>query len=343
MKKNVQKNDMKIIKFSKSYKNISLIKNDFIINNEKYLSYAKKINTVYKKQIKRKKCKICNSKISKPFLKNFGINYCICKRCGHLNGVFEDTQKFNKWLYSNENGKNYNLFYNKFYNSRVKNIHIPKVNFLKKVIKEKIKVIDYGSGVGYFLKALEKKKIEAIGLETNKQSVKEGSKFLTKNKLLHFEFGNNSIFRRYSNNYNTLSLIGVLEHIDPTDLLKEFKLSKLKYLYISVPAFSLSVFLENVFPKVFPRVLSNGHTHLFTEKSLNYFAKKNNLKIIGEWWFGTDIPDLFRSLLVSAKVVNKKKFTNEINKIFKNTLDQLQNVLDKNKTCSEIHMIFQKK
>ena len=41
MKKNVLKNNMKIIKFSKFYKNISLIKIDFINNNEKYLSYVK--------------------------------------------------------------------------------------------------------------------------------------------------------------------------------------------------------------------------------------------------------------------------------------------------------------
>jgi 2-polyprenyl-3-methyl-5-hydroxy-6-metoxy-1,4-benzoquinol methylase len=333
---------MKVIKFSKSYKNISLIKNDFITDNKKFLLYAKKINSVYKKQVKRKFCENCDSKISKPFIKNFGIKYCICTKCGHFNGIYKDSEKFNKWLYSNENGKNYNLFYNKFYNSRVQNIYIPKVNFLKEIIKEKIKVIDFGSGVGYFLKALEIKKIKAIGIETNKQSVKKGSKFLNRNKLHHCKFGDNSIFNKYSNDYNTLALIGVLEHINPKNLLNDFKLSKLKYLFIAVPAFSLSVFLENVFPKVFPRLLSNGHTHLYTEKSLNYFAKKNNLKIIGEWWFGTDIPDLFRSLLVSANFVNKNIYINEINKISKNTLDQMQSILDKNKICSEIHMIFKK-
>ena len=138
-------------------------------------------------------------------------------------------------------------------------------------------------------------------------------------------------------------MIGVLEHINPKNLLRDFKSSKLKYLYIAVPALSLSVFLENVFTKVFPRVLSNGHTHLYTEKSLNYFAKKNNLEIIGEWWFGTDIPDLFRSILTSANFTNKEIYTNELNKIFQNTIDELQSVLDKNKTCSEIHMIFKKK
>ena len=200
---------MKIVKFSKSYKNVSLIKKDFTSENSKYFSYANKINNVYRKQIKRKRCENCNLKISKPFLKNFGIKYSMCTRCGHLNGIYEDTEKFNKWLYSNEDGKNYNLFYKKHYKSRVQNIHVPKVDFLKKVIKGKIKVIDYGSGVGYFLKALEIKKIQAIGLETNKESVKRGSKFLKKNKLYHCEFGDNSKFKKYSNQYNTLALKGL--------------------------------------------------------------------------------------------------------------------------------------
>ena len=180
-------------------------------------------------------------------------------------------------------------------------------------------------------------------METNKESVKNGNKFLKTNKLFHTKFGDHSILMDNSTKYNTLALIGVLEHINPKKLLRDFKSSKLKYLYIAVPALSLSVFLENVFPKVFPRVLSNGHTHLYTEKSLNYFAKRNNLKIVGEWWFGTDIPDLFRSILTSANFTNKEIYTSELNKIFQNTIDELQSVLDKNKTCSEIHMIFKKK
>ena len=51
------------------------------------------------------------------------------------------------------------------------------------------------------------------------------------------------------------------------------------YLFISVPTFSFSVFLENANQDIFPRQLSGGHTHLYTEESLNYLAKKNKLKI----------------------------------------------------------------
>jgi hypothetical protein len=139
-------------------------------------------------------------------------------------------------------------------------------------------------------------------------------------------------------------MIGVLEHLtEPNKIMDLFKKSKIKYLYISVPLFSLSTFIENAFPNVFPRQLSADHTHLYTEKSLNYLAKKYNLKIIGEYWFGTDVPDLMRSLINTGNVLNKKIYLKELNKKFSKFVDELQSVLDKNKICSEVHMVFENK
>ena len=138
-------------------------------------------------------------------------------------------------------------------------------------------------------------------------------------------------------------MIGVLEHlVEPNLILDAFKKSKIKYLYISVPLFSLSTFIENSFKNIFPRQLSGGHTHLYTEKSLNFLANKYNLKIIGEYWFGTDIPDLFRSLVCSGNILNKKVYFNQLNHKFSRFVDELQSVLDKNKVCSEVHLIFKK-
>ena len=139
-------------------------------------------------------------------------------------------------------------------------------------------------------------------------------------------------------------MIGVLEHlVDPGMMLKSFKKRNMKYLYILVPMFSLSTFLENSFTKVFPRSLSGAHTHAYTEESLNYLCKKYNLKIIGEYWFGTDIPDLYRSLICSGKILNKKIYQRELKNKLLNLVDDLQKVLDKKKLCSEAHIIFEKK
>ena len=104
-----------------------------------------------------------------------------------------------------------------------------------------------------------------------------------------------------------------------------------------------STFTENSFPNVFPRQLSGGHTHLYTEKSLNYLVKKYNLKIIGEYWFGTDMPDLLRSLMNTGNILDKKIYSRELKNVFSKYIDELQSVLDKKKVCSQVHMVFENK
>ena len=334
----------KVSKFSKSYVNIFKIKKDFYDGNEINLKNAIKINNVYKKQPLRKCCKNCGSKKIKLFIKNFNIPYKLCASCGHLNGAYEDTKIFAKKLYTFADGKKYSKNYLNDFDTRVKNIYIPKVDFLKKVIKKRINLLDIGCGAGHFVKALEQKGISAIGYDTSVILCKLGNKKLKKNKIHFVNF--EKIYKIVENHskFNTLSLIGVLEHLtEPHKFLSSFKKSKIKYLYISVPLFSLTSFLENVFPNVFPRQLSGGHTHLYTEKSLNYLAKKYKLKIIGEYWFGTDFPDLMRSLINTGKYHEKKIYTKELYEKFSKFIGDLQFVLDKNKVCSEVHMVFENK
>ena len=333
---------MKNIKFSKNYNDIINIKKDFYENNLSNLKNVLKINKKYSIQPKRKFCKNCGKKSLKKFIKNFLIDYKVCKTCGHLNGTYQDTNKFTKWLYEDKGGKNYSKSYFTDFNKRVKNIYSPKAKFLKETIK-KIKLIEIGSGGGHFLKALELEKINAIGYEPNKSLVNLGKKFLKKNKIINCSINETYKIMLNQKNFNVVALIAVLEHLNnPNIFLKNFIKSNIEYLYISVPLLSLSVFIENVFKNVFPRHLSGGHTHLYTKKSINYLIKKNNLKIVGEWWFGTDIADLYRSILISGNYNNKEIYLNKLNKNLYDVIDELQNVLDKNKICSEVHMILKK-
>ena len=335
---------MKIIKYSKPYGDVCSIKKDFYEENNKFLKSVIKINLKYKNQPLRKKCKNCGNKISNKVFFQFKIHYSFCNKCNHLNGIYEDTENFTRYLYKDNEGSNYYKYLLNNFDKRVKNIYLPKVNFLKKVIKEKISVIDIGSGAGHFLKALEQKNIHAIGYEPSEALVKLGSKKIKKNKIVNLDI--DLCYKKIleNNNSNTLSLIGVLEHLSrPLDAIKLYKKSKIKYLYISVPLFSLSVFLENSFKSVFPRQLSEGHTHLYTKDSLYYLAKKNNLKIIGEWWFGTDFADLHRSLSISSSTKNFNSYKMLLDKFLFSSVDKLQNVLDKKNICSQVHMIFKKK
>ena len=119
---------------------------------------------------------------------------------------------------------------------------------MKSVIKKNIQVLDIGCGGGHFLKALEMKKIIAQGFETSKILCNLGKSKLKKNKIYNSNFSD--IYEKVLNNkdFNTVSLLEVLEHLtDPHSFLKAFRKSKAEYLYISVPTFSLSVFLENSF------------------------------------------------------------------------------------------------
>lgn len=85
------------------------------------------------------------------------------------------------------------------------------------------------------------------------------------------------------------------------------------------------------------------HTHFYTERSLKFMEKKYKINIISEWWFGVDVLDLLRSFELNYH--KEKKITNDGQKIFKKMfpnkiIDELQNVLDKNKLSAEAHVLF---
>jgi hypothetical protein len=333
----------KKIFFSKKYGKLLKIKKNFFTDNNKNLDRALQKNNLYKKNKTRKNCKICSDKINGYDFESFGIKYKFCKKCSHLNGKYEDSKNFANLVYKINDGSLYASNYNYEYINRVKHIYLPKVNFIKKIIKKKTTILDVGSGAGHFLRACELKKINAEGIETNKKLCKLSKKFLKKNKLINVnldQFENKIL----TTNRDCISLIGVLEHLnEPHKVFKAFKKSKAKYLFISVPLASFTIFIEHAFKNIFPRHLSGTHTHLFTEKSINFLKKKYDLITIGEWWFGLDFPDLFRSILVSSKSKKNINFSANLEKYFYKHIDEFQNILDRNKICSEVHLIFKKR
>ena len=221
-----------------------------------------------------------------------------------------------------------NIFqYLKNYEKRVNSIYLPKVEFLSEVIGDNYSVRDVGCGGGHFVRACELKGIKAEGIDTSQSLI---------------ELGKSKSFEDYiEKSRSVVSMIGVLEHLrSPNKAIEAFKRSEAEYLYISVPLFGLSVFIEHVFPNVFPRHLRGPHTHLYTRESLKYLEKSHNLKLIGEWWFGLDFMDFYRS--VSAQTRGTERFTKTLKLILGDNIDELQHILDKNKVCSEVHLVFSK-
>ena len=341
-------------KFGKSSLNIIKVKKDFFDNNDKLLKENSKIFRLYSKQPKRTRCKNCNSKIkyNKFFIKE-KIKYIVCSNCNHVNGIYEDTKKFCDYVYSDNKGLMYSKSYYeqniKAYTLRTNEIYIPKAKFLLNGLKnqttnfKKLKFADFGAGSGYFVNALLNLGVKKlIGYDVSKTQVALANKMLGKEILKSHNLNDTNQIAS-GIDADVVSLIGVLEHMQyPTEFLKNIKKNKkIKYLFISVPTFSLSVFFEMVFPNIMQRQLSGDHTHLYTKDSLDWLFEKYNFKKIKAWWFGSDMMDLHRNMMVTLfKNKNTNKISDVWEKSFLKCLDSLQLVIDKNYLSSEVHILL---
>jgi len=332
---------MKKVYFSKDFNDILSIKSDFFLENNKLLKQAHNWNKIYSKQPKRKNCKNCNKKLNISFVKSHYAEYALCTSCGHFNGVNEDTAEFNEIIYSHNSKINLSNFYKKNYLERCQKIYLPKLKFLKKILKFKFDITDYGCGGGHFLKVCENHKIKYTGYEFNRNSVNLGNKMLNKANIKKIDIDEIYLSIKKSKS-KVISLLGVIEHLRyPNRVFEAFKKSDSRYMFFSVPMISFTVFLEHVFPKVFPRLLGGVHNNLYSAESINYILKKYKFKVLGEWWFGSDMMGLMRSMFVSSKKKNTN-YLNLFNKYVSSTINELQSVLDKKKICDEVHMIIKK-
>lgn len=334
-------------KFSKP--SIAVIKNkkSFFEENSKHLNYVLNVNEIYIKQDRRNNCKNCDAPISGIDFISHKVPYVICNTCNHLNGTHEDSLEFSEFLYIEDGGVNYKENYLNSYDARVKDIYIPKVEFMLEVLSgdidlNKFSVLDIGCGGGHFVKACLERKINAIGVEPNLSLVELGAEKLGINRIQPCNLNDIENIIRNSNE-DLISMIGVLEHIRyPRAAVAAFKDSNARYMYLQVPLFSLSVLLEHINQEVFPRQLNAGHTHLYTKESLAHLFKEFDIKVMGEWWFGTDVVDFFRQVLVKSKPINKEKMDYVFNKYLGAMIDELQQVLDSKKLCSGVNMILTK-
>lgn len=132
----------------------------------------------------------------------------------------------------------------------------------------------------------------------------------------------------------------MIEHLSDLDeFWSAFRASSFDYVYFSVPMFSLSAVVEHAFSDVAPRHLQADHTHLFTEQSLPKMYELLGVEPVAEWRFGTDVMDLFRSLINTVQLSGADALLDDLVNKFAPSIDDLQAVLDRAHTCSEIHVL----
>jgi 2-polyprenyl-3-methyl-5-hydroxy-6-metoxy-1,4-benzoquinol methylase len=343
--------------YGKSSASLIMQKQSFFRDNEKHIKAQKKISDIYTKQPMRISCKNCNHtlKTKHDFIKD-NIQYKICDVCTHLNGAYDDTDEFCNTIYAGDEGKDYAQNYQESdvddFEYRLSSIYIPKAEFLYTSLKNDnvnphdMKYLDFGSGSGYFVGALNKIGLKNIsGTEVSKYQVDFGNKMIGSNYLsVHKIKNTNKLLEEVD--ADVISLIGVLEHLqDPRSAMEHIKKNnQIKYVYLSVPLFSLSVFIEMISAHVYQRHLHGGHTHLYTKKSLEYLAKEFGFDVLTEWWFGTDIVDLYRHIFVDIENKNcSEELVDSLKEMLLPLIDSMQLELDKKHASSEVHLLLKRK
>tara|TARA_B100001250_G_scaffold414485_1_gene453185 strand:- start:4646 stop:5692 length:1047 start_codon:yes stop_codon:yes gene_type:complete len=332
-------------------------KTSFFEENKLHLNNQRRIAAIYAQQPKRTNCKNCNYELdSTPDFTKDGIGYVICNPCGHLNGVHEDTTEFCEALYTADLGDEYVLNYHsddvESYTYRTASIYVPKAEFLytslidAKVNPHDLKFLDFGAGSGYFVDALKKLGLtNVVGTEVSTAQVDFANKMLGEGALQLHEM-ENSISILGETKAQVVSMIGVLEHLQyPREIMKALmENDNVQYVYISVPTFSFAVYLEILSNEVFNRQLFGGHTHLYTKKSLDHLSNEFGFGVMAEWWFGTDVVDIFRHVAVTLE---RKNSSQKLQKLWRENfipiIDAIQMEMDKESYSSEVHMILKKK
>jgi len=348
---------MPIKQFGKSSIDLKDLKQSYLQENETLIDYQRHTAKIYRQQVPRNNCKNCDNSLKLTdldFMKD-GIGYVYCDTCTHLNGIYDDTFEYCEAVYTDKSGELYSKNYKSDnvneYNHKTASIYIPKATFMytsllgDNVNPNELSYLDYGAGSGYFVAALKKIGLKHVsGTDVSKSQVDFGNTMIGEDVLKVHNLIDSSI--QFKNaQADVLSMIGVLEHLqEPRKALNNIvNNTNIKYLYLSIPTASLSMFIEIFSEDVFHRQLHGGHTHLYTNNSLKYMINEFGFQIVAEWWFGTDIVDLFRHMSVKMNMDNCSKRTIQIWKQnFVPIIDAMQLEIDKKQFSSEVHILLKK-
>jgi hypothetical protein len=346
-------------KYSKPLGNLLDFKQDYFQLDEARLKEFSRIAAMYRSQPKRDFCKNCAYPLDQGPSQSFsthGVEHVFCLRCTHCNGAFEDTDAYCRALYVDDGGKSYSRSYSSAdvqqYRDRVTEIYIPKAQFLREALDEAgatlpLRLTDYGAGAGYFVSAAIQRGFgDAVGFEPSMALVSHGNQMMGGSRLVQHDLSD-TVSLIEACDTPVVSFIGVLEHLQaPRAVLEALSLnSRIQFIFFSVPLFSPSVVLESIFPSVVPRQLVGTHTHVYTERSIQYFCEEFGFERLSSWWFGLDMTDLSSNILrvLPRQHEQASPLATYWTERFMPLLDELQGVLDRGRCCSEVHMLLGRK
>lgn len=344
-------------RYSKSAGNVIKIKSGFFKKNEEMLRLSAHQADALLMQPKRTKCKICHGAIGEAegqelLYKSQRMGYYQCPVCGHVNSEYEDNEDFASRVYiADDYLANYSEDDRLRYEERRDTIYVPKAQFLidslakDGVKKRDLRILDDGAGSGYFVSALRQLGIDQVdGIEISEPQVQFANTMNGDDILTQVDAPDIASIIETAD-VNVVSFIGALEHITDLDevLAALKKNKKIRYIYLSVPMFSMSCIFEAAHQSCYNRHAGGTHTHLFTESSLRHMAGSIGFEEYAVWKFGSDMMDLYRMICVCLDQNDNSRLREVFGSKFLPMIDELQQVVDSHEEASEIHMIIKRK
>ena len=184
--------------------------------------------------MENKNCIICNKNkfvIAFPFNTNFNgklFHYYKCLNCKFVTIEPNPSKKDFSKLYKN------NLYHKKFYSSVETKDYKESVKYIKNLLKNKAKFLDFGCGDGNFIEEI-KDIYESYGVEFDLKTIEK-----CKRKIINASFLNNIEIasKKYNNYFDAIHLGDVLEHVTNPKMLLFIlnkKIKKKGFLYIEGP------------------------------------------------------------------------------------------------------------
>lgn len=342
-----------IVRFSKPSAPFLELQRNFFdpVEQDALVEESSRLYDLYRSQPPRRVCKNCGAPMGPPTFVKQDISYHVCPDCTHLNGYYEDTEPFYRAFFSDDGGEHVAGHYTapdrEAFEQRVEAVYRAKLDFIWDVIEadgvdpKALAYADVGTGLGHFIQAMLDRGISrARGYEPARLLVDQGNELLGGDYLEELKIPDLDVLLP-DLDANVITLIFVLEHLlDPRGTLEAMRRNpNTQYILIAVPVHSPSCYFELLFPSVYERHLS-GHTHLYTDKSLRWLCDQVGLDVIGEWWFGADAMDLFRSGRTRMHQLEQPETgIRDWEQMMAPLIDGIQETMDRNKVPSEVHFL----
>lgn len=318
--------------------------------NRRLAVKAQEASAFYARQRPRTGCVVCSAPLGKLAFRHLGADYALCPGCGHLNGLTEDTEEFARFLY--EEGHIDTTAYKdpslENFMARVEFVYRPKAEFLADALRAdgadpaRLRYADLGAGAGHFVVGLREHGLTAsVGYETDPELVESANRRFGREILRHNRIEDLARLAE-TVDAEVVTMIFALEHIrDLQGFMAALRRNKtLRWFFFSVPMFGPSALLDVAFPDLGPRTIGLGHTHLFSDSSLETLCRRFGLSRTAEWWFGGNAFDIIRNVAVRLRANPDTAGAADLwFEQMVEVADDIQLAFDRRKMSSEIHVL----